>query len=71
MDIFFPYLHPEGQHVPGGHLRDIRTGLMILMDLKIDIGDIKTAILVVRLDSDSSEGSECVYLAYFNGKSGF
>ena len=39
---------------------------MILMDLKIDIGDIKTAILVVRLDSDSSEGSECVFLAYFN-----
>ena len=44
---------------------------MILMDLKIDIGDIKTAILVVRLDSDSSEGSECVYLAYSNGKSSF
>ena len=44
---------------------------MILMDLKTDIGDIKTAILVARLDSDSSEGSECVYLAYFDEKTSF
>ena len=44
---------------------------MILMDLKTDIGDIKTAILVARLDSDSSEGSECVYLAYFDEKQAF
>ena len=44
---------------------------MILMDLKTDIGDIKTAILVARLDSDSSEGSECVYLAYFDQKQVF
>ena len=44
---------------------------MILMGWKIDIGDIKRAILVVILDSNSSEGSEKAFLVIIKEESGF